>query len=264
MKKIIIQISIVAVTLLILLFNMFIVVPTGYVGVKTIWGKVQEGIAPEGLNVKIPLVEKIVKMDCRIQKVEVINGAASKDLQSVLFNIAVNYSVDPEKANTLYKEIGTGYVDTIIQPAILESIKATTAKYTAEELITKRGEVSNIMAETLSEKISERGIRVIEFNVIDLDFSNEFNRAIENKQIAEQQTKQAQYELERVRVENEKKVETAKADAEVARQQSSTVTELTIRLKALENQEKLISKWNGAFPSTMLSDSINSLFNINN
>ena len=119
------------------------------------------------------------------------------------------------------------------------------------------------MQETLKAKIESKGFNVVDFNIIDLDFSVAYNQAIEQKQVAEQQAKQAQYELEKAKVENEKKIENAKADAEVMRQQNSQITEQTLRLKELENQQKLIEKWNGELSEYMLGNSV-PLFNIGN
>jgi regulator of protease activity HflC (stomatin/prohibitin superfamily) len=260
-----IKIGIISFTILfaiITFFNSITTVPTGHAGIKTRFGKVQNEVITEGLNVKVPFIEKIVKIDCRTQKIEVANATATKDLQEVTFTIAVNYNITKETANEMYKTTGTDFQNVILNPSILESIKAVTAQYKAEELITKRGEVSNKMQETLKEKIEAKGFNVIDFNIIDLDFSAEYNQAIEKKQVAEQQAQQAQYELEKARVENEKKIENAKADAEVMRQQNSQITNETLRLKELENQKALIDKWNGALPTTALGDNI-PMLNIN-
>jgi len=231
-------------------------VPTGYVGVKTRFGKVQNDVIQEGLNAKAPFIEKIVKIDCRTQKIELTSATATKDLQEVTFKIAVNYNINKTTANELYRSVGIKYQDIMVNPAILESIKSVTAQYKADELITKRSEVSNKMQETLKNKIEEKGFNVIDFNIIDLDFSSEYNQAIEKKQVAEQQAKQAEYELQKAKVENEKKVENAKAEAEVMRQQNKEITEKTLELKKLEVQEKLIEKWNGTLPTTSLGDNI--------
>ena len=243
-------------------FNSITTVPTGHAGIKTRFGKVQNEVITEGLNVKVPFIEKIIRIDCRTQKIEVANATATKDLQEVTFTIAVNYNITKETANEMYKTTGTDFQNVILNPSILESIKAVTAQYKAEELITKRGEVSNKMQETLKEKIEAKGFNVVDFNIIDLDFSAEYNQAIEKKQVAEQQAQQAQYELEKARVENEKKIENAKAEAEVMRQQNAQITENTLRLKELENQSALIQKWNGALPTTALGDNI-PMLNIN-
>ena len=134
-KKILIGggIGIAVLIVLILVLNCFSTVPTGFVGIKTRFGKAQDGILQEGLNFKIPYVERIIAIDCRTKKIDSTSEASTKDLQTVITDIAVNYNVDREHANKLYREVGSGYEDIIISPAILEAIKSTMAGYTAEE-----------------------------------------------------------------------------------------------------------------------------------
>ena len=249
--------------LIIAFFNSFKSIPTGFVGVKTRFGQVQNTMLNEGLNMKVPFIEKIVLMDCRTQKAEYTMEASSKDLQKVSnFTIAVNYNLSKETANTLYREVGTDYKSVIIEPAIQEAIKSTTASYTAEELITKRSEISAFATEAIFNKLNDRGINVTSVNILDLSFSAEFDAAIEKKQIVEQQTQQAKYELEKAKVENEKKIENAKAEAEVMKQQNAQITDQTLKLKELEIMEKFVEKWSGNLPSTMMSDDISSIFNV--
>ena len=163
--------------------------------------------------------------------------------------IVVNYNVDKTKANQLYKEIGKDYQTVLIEPAILESIKQGMSQYTAEELITKRSEVADGIMNLLKVKLEEKGVLVSALNITDLSFSEEFDKAVEEKQIVEQETQKAQYELEKAKVENEKKVENAKADAEVMKQQNAQITEEYLKLKELEVQQKAIEKWNGQLPT---------------
>ena len=241
----------------IIIFASITTVPTGYVGVKTRFGQVQDDTIQEGLNFKVPFVESIVKIDCRTQKIEYGMEASSKDLQKVSnIKIAVNYGVDKQKANILYKEVGKDFNSIIIEPAIYETMKSAIANYTAEELVTKRQEVSNLAQETLTNKLKDKGINITSLSMIDLSFSEEFDQAIEKKQVVEQQTQQAKYELEKARVENEKKIENAKAEAEVMKQQNQEITEKTLELKRLEVQQKLIEKWNGQLPTTTLGENI--------
>lgn len=242
-------------------FNSFKTIPTGYVGVKTRFGEVQNTMLSEGINTKVPYIEKIVKIDCRTQKCEYTMEASSKDLQKISnIQIAVNYNVDKGKANSLYREVGKDFKSVIIEPTIYESVKQGMSQYTAEELITKRSEVSNVIVKLLTEKLGEKGIMITALNITDLSFSKEFDEAIEKKQVTEQQTQQAKYELEKAKVENEKKVENAKAEAEVMKSQNREITDKTLELKKLEIQEKLISKWNGVLPTTV-SDQVLSIFN---
>lgn len=220
-------------------------VPTGFVGIKTRFGQVQDDVIQEGFNFKLPYIEKIVKLDCRTQKTEYTMEASSKDLQKISnFKVAVNYNITKDTANDLYKKVGVDYKSIIVEPAIQEAMKATIANYTAEELITKRNEVSAFALEALFNKLQDSGITLTALNIIDLSFSEEFDKAVEEKQIVEQQTEKAKYELEKAKVENEKKIENAKAEAEVMKQQNAQITDQYLKLKEIENQKAMIDKWN--------------------
>ena len=257
-------IGIVALFLLITLFNSFKTIPTGYVGIKTRFGQVQSAMLNEGINFKIPYIEKIVLMDCRTQKTEYTMEASSKDLQKISnFKVAINYNISKDTANQLYREVGVDYKSIIVEPAIQEAMKATIANYTAEELITKRNEVSAFALESLYDRLQDKGIQLTSLNIIDLSFSKEFDAAVEKKQIVEQQTQQAKYELEKAKVENEKKIENAKAEAEVMKQQNAEITDKTLELKRLEVQQKLIEKWSGNLPTTMAGSDISNIFSLN-
>lgn len=247
----------VVVLLLIIIFASITIVPTGYVGVKTRFGQVQDDTIQEGLNFKAPFIESIVKIDCRTQKIEYEMEASSKDLQKInAIKTAVNYGVDKQKANVLYREIGKDFNSIIVEPAIYETMKSAIANYTAEELVTKRQEVSNLAQETLTNKLKDKGINITSLSMTDLSFSAEFDQAIEKKQVVEQQTQQAKYELEKAKVENEKKIENARAEAEVMKQQNQEITDKTLELKRLEVQKALIDKWNGQLPNTTLGENI--------
>lgn len=249
---------------LITFFNSFKTIPTGFIGVKTRFGQVQDTMLNEGLNLKIPFIEKIVLMDCRTQKTEYTMEASSKDLQKISnFRIAINYNITSETANKLYRSVGVDYKSIIVEPAIQEAMKATVANYTAEELITKRNEVSEYALNKLSPKLQENGITLTSLNILDLAFSEEFDTAVEQKQIVEQETQKAQYELEKARVENQKKIENAQADAEVMAAQNAQITENYLRLKEIENQKAMIEKWDGQLPSTITGSDVSSIFNLN-
>lgn len=254
-KVIIGVLSTIILIILTIFFSSITTVPTGYVGVKTKFGQVQQTMIQEGLNFKTPFVEKIVRIDCRIQKCEYTMEASSKDLQKISnIKIAVNYNVDKAKANEIYQEIGEDFKGVIVEPAIYESVKQGMSRYTAEELVTKRSEVANMIMELLVNKLEIKGIKITALNIIDLSFSKEFDDAIEKKQITEQQTQQAKNELEKAKIENEKKIENAKAEAEVMKQQNQQITDKTLKLKELEVKEKLINKWNGTLPTTIAND----------
>jgi len=244
---------------LIILMNCITTVPTGYVGVKTRFGQVQNTTVQEGLNFKLPFIEKIVKIDCRTQKYENKDAfeSSTKDMQVVKdIYVAVNYSVNKSIANKLYQEIGKDYDDILIKPAIEGSTKLAFSQFNSEELIVNRNKTEEIIKNTLIEKLQDKGISIINTSIKNFDFSEEYNNAIEKKATAQQQAETAKAELEKAKIENEKKIENAKAEAEVMRQQNQETTNKTLELKKLEVQQKLIEKWNGQLPSTSLGDNI--------
>ena len=254
-KTKLIIIGVVGVLIIITIFASITTVGTGEVGIKTRFGKVQDEMIQEGINLKVPFIERIIKIDCKTKKIEEEAESSTKDMQDVTAKIAVNYNVNKETANILYREIGKKYEEIIIEPAMQESIKSAMAQFTSEELITKRSDVSNKIQEILTEKISDKGFNITGFNIINLNFSDEYNEAIEQKAVKKQEVETAKAELEKQQIENERKIENAKAEAEVMRQQNLEITENTLRLKMLE-------KWNGQLPTTVLKEDILSLFNI--
>ena len=262
MKARIAIIIVIVLLVLIVLCNCFETIPTGFVGIKTRFGKAQEGTIQEGLHFILPFIEKIEKIDCRTKKVETFSEASTKDLQTVAASIAVNYNVDKKSANKLYREVGIDYENIVIAPAILEAIKSAMAGYTAEELITKRAEVSNQIQTTLIDKIARRGFTITEFNITNIDFSEQYDQAIEAKAVKQQEVVTAQAELEKQQIQNEKEVSIAEKDAKVMELRNSQITENTLRLKELEVKEEMVQKWNGVLPNTVVGEDFSGLLNI--
>ena len=230
------------VLLLILVFNCFQVVGAGERGVVfSKFGGIQQGVRGEGLQLKIPFIQQIIPIDVRIQKAETDSSASSKDLQTVDSRIALNYHIAPDLAAQIYQEVGVLYKERLIDPSVQEAVKAVTAQFTAEELITRRAEVSVNIKEMLTQRLVSRHIMVDEFNIVDFSFSPVFNDAIEAKQKAEQDALRAQRDLERIKIEAEQKVTAAQAEAESQRLQRETITETILQLRAIE-------KWNGVLP----------------
>lgn len=164
----------------------FVVIPAGHTGVALTFGKVEDNVLQEGLHFKVPFVQKIVVVDNRIVKLDVNTEAFSKDLQTITTMVAVNYHVGKESSQTVYKNVGMGFEDVLITPAVNEVLKAVTAKYTAVELVSSRAEVSMLLDEGLNEKLNSYGIFINELNIINWDFSVEYINAVEAKQVAEQ------------------------------------------------------------------------------
>ncbi|GAV24964.1 HflC protein [Carboxydothermus islandicus] len=238
----------IGILVLVLFFNSFVIIPAGHVGVLLQFGAVK-GKFGEGLHFKIPFIQSVVLLDCRIRKYETAANAASKDLQVVQSEIAVNYHIRKEIADNLYEKVGKNYDETIIMPAVQESVKAVTARYTAEELITKRREVSSTISQVLEEKLITYGIIVDAFNVVNFKFSEKFNEAVEEKLAAEQRALKAKRDLERVKIEAEQKITQAKAEAEALKIQREQVTPQLLELRKIEAQLKAIEKWDGHLPN---------------
>lgn len=225
------------------------IVGPGQRGVLIRLGAVQKGVFSEGLNFKMPFIDNVAKVNVQVQKNEAKAEAASKDLQIISTVMATNYHLVPEAVDEVYQKIGAAFEDKIIQPAVQEVIKSVTAKYTAEELITKRGEVKSAIRTELAERLLVFNIKVVEVSVADFNFSKTFNEAIESKQVAEQRVAQAKNELERIKVENEQKITQARAEAEGLKLQRMEITESLLKLREIENQKKAIEKWDGKLPS---------------
>ncbi len=246
-KKLVIYI-VLGVFILITVFSSIQTIRSGEVGLRVRFGKIIDSNLDEGLNLKIPYIEQIVKVNIKVQKAEIQTSSASKDLQDINTNIAVNYRVEAKSASNLYKTVGNSYEKVILLPAIQESVKSIISKYTAEETITKRPEVSKGCMQELQEKVEKYGIVIDNFNIINLAFSDEYSRAIEEKQVAEQKLATAKLEAEAKIVE----AEATKKSNELLKQ---TLTDNVIA-------KEFIDKWDGHLPSTYAGENILKFFNI--
>lgn len=248
-------IGIIVFILVILALLSFKTIKSGEVGLKVRFGKIVDTSLKEGLNLKLPLIEKIVKVNIKVQKAELQTESSSKDLQTIKTMLAVNYRVDSEMAVSLYKTVGNSYEETVLTPAIQESIKSVMSQYTAEQTITKRNEVSDNCLKEIQEKVEKYGIKIEDFNIIDLDFSDAYNQAIEEKQVAEQKVLTAQQELERTKIEKEKKIVEAQGTKEANEILNSTLTNQNLT-------KQFIDKWNGQLPSAMGDENIMKVFGL--
>ncbi|MCB2171975.1 prohibitin family protein [archaeon] len=186
-------------------------VPSGYKGVLLTWGKVEDTILQEGLNFKVPFTQSVELMNVQIQKAESTEATATKDLQEVSTTVAVNYRLDPLAVNEIYKDLRQDYANRVIKPNIEESLKATTAIFRAEELVTKRAEVKQTFDEILAERLSIFNIQVVSVSLTDFQFSPSFSAAIDAKVTAEQQALVSKNELEKIRYEAQQQIIQAEA-----------------------------------------------------
>lgn len=225
------------------LFMSFGTVGAGQRGVLLQFGAVTGRVFNEGLYIKIPFIQSVKKLDVRIQKEQTEANASSKDLQTVNSTIALNFHLKEDKVNNIWQDVGKDYKEKIIDPAIQETVKAQTAKFTAEELITKRDLVREDIKKSLSEKLSPIGIVVDELNIVNFQFSKTFDEAIEAKVTAEQSALAAKNKLEQVKFEAQQAIEAATGKAKA----------IQIEGDALRNTPQItelrwIEKWNGSVP----------------
>lgn len=242
-------IGIIIILTLITLFSSFKTIKSGEVGLKVRFGKIVNTKLNEGFNFKIPYIEKIVKVNIKVQKAELTAESSTKDMQIINTTVAVNYRVDSAKADQLYKQVGNDYEVVVLEPAIKESIKSAIAKYNAEEITTKRAEVSVDCLKTIQDKSEKYGIIIEDFNLTDFGFSQEYTNAIEKKQVAEQ-------ELAKAKLESERKVIEAQATKEANELLNQTLTDEVL-------SKQFIEKWDGKLPETYAGGDLKALFNIN-
>jgi regulator of protease activity HflC (stomatin/prohibitin superfamily) len=242
-----------AIFALIVVVSCFTYVPVGNTGVVKTLGAPRGKTFNNGLHLKVPFLQSVEMVNNQIQKLEVDANAVSKDLQAVTSRIAVNFSVNKGASVDIVRDIGAQlYMDKILAPAVQESVKSVTAKYTAEGLITERAKVGAEIAKGLEEKVSSYGIEVKEFNIVNFDFSEAFNRAIEEKQVAQQELIRVKTEAEQQVVQAEAKAKAAEAEAEAilvkAEAQAQANRKLAESLTPNLVEYEKIQKWDGVLP----------------
>ncbi len=235
--------------LITILLTPFVIINAGERGVLMEFGKVQQIVLGEGIHVIIPIVNTVKKISVRVQKQQITGEAYSKDLQDVFTEVALNWHIYPEEANLIFQEIGTEkeVVEKIINPAVEEVLKAIIAKYTAEEVVTKRGEVKLGVDEALTKRLHDYYIAVDDISLIHVNFSDKFSDAVEAKQIAEQDAKRAEFIALKAIKKAEAQVNLAKGEAEVNRLLHQSLTRQILERQAIE-------KWNGRLPLIVSRD----------
>ncbi|HEY9809554.1 MAG TPA: prohibitin family protein [Halomicronema sp.] len=229
--------------ILAIIFNPFVIVNAGQRGVLMFFGQVQNNILNEGIHLIIPLANTVEKISVRIQKQQITAEASSKDLQDVFTEVALNWHFLPEKVNLIFQQIGNQIqlIDRIINPAVEEVLKAVMAQYTAEEIITKRGEVKSNVDTLLTTRLSTYNIAVDDISLVHVYFSQRFSDAVEAKQIAEQEAKKAEFIAQKAAKEAEAKINIAKGEAEANRLLRENLTPEIL-------QKQIIEKWDGTLP----------------
>lgn len=243
--KRLILILVIVILVILTFINCITIVDAGHTGVVVTLGRVNDRVLQEGIHLKAPFVQQVVKIDNRIVKLEVETEAFSKDLQTVSTTLAINYRVDTSKSYSIYKNIGADYESVLVVPAVNEVLKAITAQYTAEESVTNRALISDGLILALNEKLNSIGLYITDVNIINFDFSDAFITAIEEKQVAQQQLLKAETEKQTAITNAEAEAETirikAEAEAEANGIISRSLTDGVIEYNKVE-------KWNGELP----------------
>jgi regulator of protease activity HflC (stomatin/prohibitin superfamily) len=239
---------------LVVVFGSFGTIDAGERGVKTRFGAVV-GIVEQGLYFKLPIIEQVHRMNVQTKSVkyelEDPLFSASKDLQDVKISVLLNYRLDPTQVRTIYQQYGTveQYEERIIRPAVRDTVKAVSAQFTAEELVTKRPQFTDEVVRVLNERLADKFVTTERVNITNFEFSKSFSAAIEAKVTAVQNAEAAKNKLEQVKFEAQQTIETAKANAEAIRISAQAINSQGgadyVHLKAIE-------KWNGILPIQMI------------
>jgi regulator of protease activity HflC (stomatin/prohibitin superfamily) len=247
--------------IIILMSESVVIVEAGHRGVVLYVGAVENRVLGEGLHFIIPFAEQVVQLEVRTLKFEANASAASNDLQEVATTIALNYHIDPNHANVIYQQLGADYADRIIAPTIQESVKASVAKFNAEQLITNRSIVKGVIDQTISKTLSARDITAETIFITDFKFSQAFANQVESKVVAFQKYLTEQNNLKAIQVIANQTVVQAQAQARAnvanATGEAQAINLITQQLRQSPEylQWKAINRWNGQMPYALGSGS---------
>src|SRR5919202_6025288 len=243
--------------LIIVLTQSVVIVQAGHRGVVLYVGAVENRVLGEGLHFIIPFAEQVIQLEVRTLKFQADASAASNDLQEVATVIALNYHIDPSKANLIYQQLGADYADRIIAPTIQESVKASVAKFNAEQLITQRETAKAVIAQAIRNTLSARDITVETIFITDFKFSEAFSSQVESKVVAFQKFLTEQNNLKAVQVIANQTVVQAQAAARAnvakATGESQAIKIITEQLRQSPQylQWQAINRWNGQMPYSL-------------
>lgn len=277
----------VVIALIMIVCSCVSVVPTGYTGILTTFGRVEDRTISSGINIIAPW-QNVVRMDNRTQKVQIMTSAFSSDIQQVDLALSVNYCIDQETAQNLYRTVGTGYYDNIMYPRIQENTKAVFSQYSAENLIAKRDQLSDLILDSTAVDMQRYGITIVSIAIEDIDFTDAFTNAVEAKQVAAQnkltaETEQAQKTMEEeaaarraviaANAEAEQAIIAANADLEVVKVQAEAAlyagekeAEMNKRISESLTESLIryywIKQWSGVLPTTVLGSDTNYMIDL--
>jgi regulator of protease activity HflC (stomatin/prohibitin superfamily) len=251
--------------------SFFTIIGPGDRGVLMNFGAVSGRILDPGFHFLIPVQQSVAKISVQVQKTQSSQSAASKDLQIVTTGVAVNYNLVPDRVNKIYRDIGglQSVDQKIIAPAIANAVKAVTAHYNADELLANRDKVRAEIAEQIRDSITNYDVKIDGVNITDFNFSAQYNHAIEEKQVAQQQALKANYQLQQVQISAQQQVVQAKAEAEARIESAKGRAEATVlaaqaEAKAMKLKSsaitpeilklQMIQQWDGKLPRVVTGD----------
>jgi regulator of protease activity HflC (stomatin/prohibitin superfamily) len=252
-KPRIILIFIVLLIPFIILWGSFAIVPAGHRGVVLWWGSVEKRIMGEGFNLKVPIAERVIKVDVKVQPHPFKEiDASSKEYQMVKMTGMMNFHIDPSFVNDLYQKVGLDFADKVIDPAFNDFVKEVVPTYPIGEILPKREEIRKRAMGKLGENLARYHIIVDDIYFANIRFSPEYEGAIEAKQVAQQQVETQKQVLAQREIEAQQKVATAKGEAEsilvVAQGQAKANDALSRSISPILVQYKGVEKWNGILP----------------
>ncbi len=237
----------------IFLWGTFVIVPAGHRGVVLWWGSVEKRVMGEGLNFKVPMAERVIKIDVRVRPHPFKEiDAASKEYQMVKLTGMMNFHIDPSYVNDLYQKVGLDFADKVIDPAFNDFVKEVVPNYLITEILPKREEVRKRAMVKLGDNLARYHIIVDDIYFANIRFTPDYEKAIEAKQVAQQQVETQRQILAQREIEAQQKVATAKGEAEsilvVAQGQAKANDALSRSISSILVQYKGIEKWNGVLP----------------
>jgi regulator of protease activity HflC (stomatin/prohibitin superfamily) len=246
-------IIIVLIILFIIFWSTFVIVPAGSRGVVLWWGSVEKRIMGEGLNFKVPVAETVIKVDVRVQPHPFKEiDASSKEYQIVKMTGMMNFHIDPSFVNELYQKVGLDFAQKVIDPAFNDFVKEVVPTYPIGEILPKREEIRHTAMGKLGNNLSRYHIIVDDIYFADIRFSPEYEKAIEAKQVAQQQVETQKQVLAQREIEAQQRVATAKGESQsillVAQGQAQANDVLSRSITPILVSYKSIEKWNGALP----------------
>lgn len=245
-KKVVV--GIISIIALLILISSFVIVQSGTRGVVLTWGAFHGTIFEPGFHFKFPLAQSVIKLNVQTNKIEVERSEAySHDLQVVDIHSVINYNLDPQAVGTVFAQYGLEFEGKVLTPNLEASVKQTIAKYTAEELLSKRSEVQDEIQNALKSSVPSPFI-ITKYALVNEQFSKDFEAAIEAKQVAQQDAEKAKNELTKAQIDAESRIATAKGEAEAIKIQAEAIQQqggaAYVNLQA-------INKWNGTLPTYM-------------